>query len=32
VKEQLEAVLRPVLGEVGVENLHALTGGASRTT
>jgi aminoglycoside phosphotransferase (APT) family kinase protein len=32
VKEQLEAVLRPVLGDVSVENLHALTGGASRTT
>jgi aminoglycoside phosphotransferase (APT) family kinase protein len=25
-------VLRPVLGEVSIENLHALTGGASRTT
>ena len=32
MKEQLEAVLRPVLGDVSVENLHALTGGASRTT
>jgi len=33
VKEQLEAVLRPVLGDgVVVENLRALTGGASRTT
>jgi len=32
VKEQLAAVLLPVLGEVSVENLHALTGGASRTT
>jgi aminoglycoside phosphotransferase (APT) family kinase protein len=33
VKEQLEAVLRPVLGDrVSVENLRALTGGASRTT
>jgi aminoglycoside phosphotransferase (APT) family kinase protein len=32
VKEQLEAVLRPVLGDVTVENLRALTGGASRTT
>jgi aminoglycoside phosphotransferase (APT) family kinase protein len=32
VKERLEAVLRPVLGDVTVENLHALTGGASRTT
>lgn len=30
--EQLTAVLRPVLGEVTVENMHALTGGASRTT
>jgi aminoglycoside phosphotransferase (APT) family kinase protein len=33
VKEQLEAVLRPVLGDgVVVDNLRALTGGASRTT
>jgi aminoglycoside phosphotransferase (APT) family kinase protein len=33
VKEQLASVLRPVLGEgVVVENLRALTGGASRTT
>ncbi|AGB21960.1 putative aminoglycoside phosphotransferase [Mycobacterium sp. JS623] len=32
MKEQLEAVLRPVLGDVSVENLRALTGGASRTT
>jgi len=32
VKERLEAVLRPVLGDVNVENLRALTGGASRTT
>jgi aminoglycoside phosphotransferase (APT) family kinase protein len=33
VKDQLEAVLRPVLGDgVVVENLRALTGGASRTT
>jgi aminoglycoside phosphotransferase (APT) family kinase protein len=33
VKERLEAVLRPVLGDgVTVENLRALTGGASRTT
>jgi aminoglycoside phosphotransferase (APT) family kinase protein len=32
VKERLEAVLRPALGDVSVENLHALTGGASRTT
>jgi len=32
VKEQLEAVLRPVLGDVSVENISPLTGGASRTT
>jgi aminoglycoside phosphotransferase (APT) family kinase protein len=32
VKEQLTAVLAPVLGEVSIENLRALTGGASRTT
>jgi aminoglycoside phosphotransferase (APT) family kinase protein len=32
VKEQLTAVLRPVLGDVSVKNLRALTGGASRTT
>lgn len=32
MKDQLEAVLRPALGEVVVENLRALTGGASRTT
>jgi aminoglycoside phosphotransferase (APT) family kinase protein len=32
VKQQLAAVLRPILGEASVENLHALTGGASRTT
>jgi len=33
VKDQLEAVLRPSLGDgVVVENLRALTGGASRTT
>jgi aminoglycoside phosphotransferase (APT) family kinase protein len=33
VKEQLESVLRPVLGDgVVVENLNTLTGGASRTT
>lgn len=30
--QRLEAVLRPVLGEVRVENLRTLTGGASRTT
>jgi aminoglycoside phosphotransferase (APT) family kinase protein len=29
---QLAAVLQPVLGEVRIENLHVLTGGASRTT
>lgn len=33
MKDQLEAVLRPSLGDgVVVENLRALTGGASRTT
>jgi aminoglycoside phosphotransferase (APT) family kinase protein len=33
VKERLEAILRPILGDtVTVENLRALTGGASRTT
>ena len=33
MKDQLETVLRPVLGDgVVVENLRALTGGASRTT
>jgi aminoglycoside phosphotransferase (APT) family kinase protein len=32
VKDQLEAVLRPRLGNVVVENLRRLTGGASRTT
>ncbi|MGZ5363907.1 MAG: phosphotransferase family protein [Mycobacterium sp.] len=33
MKDQLEAVLRPALGDdVVVENLRALTGGASRTT
>ncbi|OBF29377.1 acyl-CoA dehydrogenase [Mycobacterium sp. ACS1612] len=32
MREQLAAVLRPVLGDVTVENLRALTGGASRTT
>ena len=30
--QALEAVLRPILGEVAVENLQRLTGGASRTT
>jgi len=32
VKDALAAVLRPVIGDVTVENLSALTGGASRTT
>ncbi|WP_101948835.1 phosphotransferase family protein [Mycobacterium sp. 3519A] len=32
MRDQLAAVLRPVLGDVSVENLRALTGGASRTT
>ncbi|MGE2834784.1 phosphotransferase family protein [Mycobacterium sp. SMC-4] len=32
MKEQLETVLRPVLGDVTVENLQRLTGGASRIT
>jgi len=32
VNEQLAAILRPVLGDVDIENLQALTGGASRTT
>jgi aminoglycoside phosphotransferase (APT) family kinase protein len=32
VKDELAAVLQPVLGDVTIENLHALTGGASRTT
>jgi aminoglycoside phosphotransferase (APT) family kinase protein len=32
VKHQLAEVLRPVLGEVSIENLNTLTGGASRTT
>jgi aminoglycoside phosphotransferase (APT) family kinase protein len=30
--QAIEGVLLPVLGEVHVENLHRLTGGASRTT
>ncbi|HET7667842.1 MAG TPA: phosphotransferase, partial [Mycobacterium sp.] len=30
--EQLAVVLQPVLGEVHIENLRTLTGGASRTT
>ncbi|TFV57796.1 phosphotransferase family protein [Mycobacterium sp. PS03-16] len=32
MRDQLEAVLEPVLGTVTVENLVTLTGGASRTT
>jgi aminoglycoside phosphotransferase (APT) family kinase protein len=32
VKEQLAAVLAPVLGDVSIEHLTPLTGGASRTT
>ena len=32
MKEQLAEVLRPVIGEVRIENLNTLTGGASRTT
>ncbi|OBK74323.1 phosphotransferase family protein [Mycobacterium sp. 1274761.0] len=32
MKQQLAEVLRPVLGEVSIENLTTLTGGASRTT
>jgi aminoglycoside phosphotransferase (APT) family kinase protein len=32
VKQQLAEVLRPVVGEVIIENLTTLTGGASRTT
>ncbi len=32
MKQQLSEVLRPVLGVVEIENLTALTGGASRTT
>lgn len=32
MKAELEAVLHPLLGEVAVENLTTLTGGASRTT
>ncbi|MDY6996445.1 MAG: phosphotransferase family protein [Actinomycetota bacterium] len=30
--ENLEQVLRPILGDVRVQDLHQLTGGASRTT
>ncbi|HXO50931.1 MAG TPA: phosphotransferase family protein, partial [Mycobacterium sp.] len=29
---ELGKVLQPVLGDTSIENLHALTGGASRTT
>ena len=32
MKQQLAEVLAPVLGEVTIENITALTGGASRTT
>ncbi|SON62782.1 Putative aminoglycoside phosphotransferase [Mycobacterium simulans] len=32
LQESLPSVLRPVLGEVAVENLRALSGGASRST
>ena len=32
MKQRLAEVLTPVLGEVSIENLTALTGGASRTT
>ena len=32
MKQKLAEVLRPVLGEVSIENLTTLTGGASRTT
>ena len=32
MKQQLAEVLAPVLGEVSIENLTTLTGGASRTT
>lgn len=32
MRDRLEAVLGPVMGDVRVENLHQLTGGASRTT
>jgi aminoglycoside phosphotransferase (APT) family kinase protein len=32
VKTQLAEVLKPVIGEVSIENLTTLTGGASRTT
>jgi len=32
VIQQLEAVLRPIIGDVSVDNLRKLTGGARRTT
>ena len=32
MKHQLADVLKPVVGEVRIENLTTLTGGASRTT
>ncbi len=32
MKRQLAEILRPVIGEVSIENLTTLTGGASRTT
>jgi aminoglycoside phosphotransferase (APT) family kinase protein len=32
VKQQLAAVLQPIIGDVTIENLRTLTGGASRTT
>lgn len=32
MKQQLAEVLEPVIGEVTIENLNVLTGGASRTT
>lgn len=32
MKEQLAQVLRPIIGDVDIENLTILTGGASRTT
>lgn len=32
MKQQLAEILRPVIGEVSIENLTTLTGGASRTT
>ena len=32
MKDELAKVLQPAIGEVRIENLHTLTGGASRTT